>query len=211
MAWEKYYEITQDAEPHKNLEIFLRKNVKPGIAVDLGCGSGRDTVCLIKNGWTVVAFDINNNADYILQKLNDEEKNRFTFVKSSIQEAELPKCDLVVANYSLHYLKKEEFKGVIDKIYDSLNTNGHFISEFLSDKDDWAKVNPNDAFLSWKEFKEVMGNKFELNEIRNFEMDGPTIGGEQKHWHITRVVTRARNKNLVVANVKNKKTEDYER
>jgi cyclopropane fatty-acyl-phospholipid synthase-like methyltransferase len=211
MGWEEYYETTQDAEPHQNLVMFLRKNRKPGIAVDLGCGAGRDTVILLKHGWTVVSYDINNNAQYILERITPEERSRFTFVKSRHQDAEIPKCDLVVANDSMHYLSKEEFKTIIDKIYDSLNPNGDFIAEFLGNKDDWAKNDPDNAFISLKELREIMGNRFEIEAFREHEVDKPTLEGEQKHWHTVSVITRAKNKNLVNPLAKHKKEDEPER
>ena len=211
MGWEEYYETTQDAEPHKNVVMFLRKNRKPGIAVDLGCGAGRDTVLLLKHGWTVVSYDINNNAQYILERITPEERSRFTFVKSRHQDAEIPKCDLVVANDSMHYLSKEEFKTIIDKIYDSLNPNGDFIAEFLGNKDDWAKNDPDNAFISLKELREIMGNRFEIEAFREHEVDKPTLEGEQKHWHTVSVITRAKNKNLVNPLAKHKKEDEPER
>jgi cyclopropane fatty-acyl-phospholipid synthase-like methyltransferase len=211
MGWEEYYETTQDAEPHQNLVMFLRKNRKPGIAVDLGCGAGRDTVLLLKHGWTVVSYDINNNAQYILERITPEERSRFTFVKSRHQDAEIPKCDLVVANDSMHYLSKEEFKTIIDKIYDSLNPNGDFIAEFLGNKDDWAKNDPDNAFISLKELREIMGNRFEIEAFREHEVDKPTLEGEQKHWHTVSVITRAKNKNLVNPLAKHKKEDEPER
>lgn len=211
MGWEEYYETTQDAEPHQNLVMFLRKGKKPGIAVDLGCGAGRDTVLLLKNGWTVISYDINNNAQYILERITPEERSRFTFVKSRHQDAEIPKCDLVVANDSMHYLSKDEFKAVVNKIYDSLNPNGDFIAEFLGNKDDWAKNDPDNAFISLKELREIMGNRFEIEAFREHEVDKPTLEGEQKHWHTVSVITRAKNKNLVNPLAKHKKEDEPER
>ena len=211
MGWEEYYETTQDAEPHQNVVMFLRKNRKPGIAVDLGCGAGRDTVLLLKHGWTVVSYDINNNAQYILERITPEERSRFTFVKSRHQDAEIPKCDLVVANDSMHYLSKEEFKTLVNKIYDSLNPNGDFIAEFLGNKDDWAKNDPDNAFISLKELREIMGNRFEIEAFREHEVDKPTLEGEQKHWHTVSVITRAKNKNLVNPLAKHKKEDEPER
>lgn len=211
MGWEEYYDTTQDAEPHQNVVMLLRKNRKPGIAVDLGCGAGRDTVLLLKHGWTVISYDINNNAQYILDRITPEEKGRFTFVKARHQDAEIPKCDLVVANDSMHYLSKEEFKTLVDKIYDSLNPNGDFIAEFLGNKDDWAKNDPDNAFISLKELKEIMGNKFEFEAFREHEFDKPTLDGQQKHWHTVSVITRAKNKNLVNPLAKHKKEDEPER
>lgn len=34
----KYYEITKNSGPHRNIKEFLKLNILPTIAIDLGCG-----------------------------------------------------------------------------------------------------------------------------------------------------------------------------
>ena len=199
----KYYELSKDEEPNKNVEMFLRKGVKPGVAVDLGCGAGKDSVLLLKNGWTVFAVDINATEDYILEKLTDEEKKRFKFIQGLYQDVDFPQCDLVIANRSMHFLTKREFKDVIEKIYGKLNPNGHFIAEFMGKKDQWAMLGSNSAFVDLKEIKEAMEKKFDLEAVKDHEYDGVDDEGNDKHWHTITLITRAKNKNLVIAKSKN--------
>lgn len=52
---QKYYENTMDALPHPIVEEFVKMNITPQNAIDFGCGAGRDTIYLIKNGWNVLA------------------------------------------------------------------------------------------------------------------------------------------------------------
>ena len=54
---EEYYKNTLNALPHKNVTTFIQMEAKPGKAIEIGCGAGRDTVFLIKNGWNVIAID----------------------------------------------------------------------------------------------------------------------------------------------------------
>ena len=54
---EKYYDNTKDANPNHTVRKFIELRIKPGNAVELGCGAGIDTVILIKNGWKVFAID----------------------------------------------------------------------------------------------------------------------------------------------------------
>ena len=57
---EKYYDNTEIDLPHKNVAKFIEIESNVGNAIDLGCGAGRDTVYLIKNGWNVLAIDREN-------------------------------------------------------------------------------------------------------------------------------------------------------
>ena len=71
---EKYYDNTKNAEPNYIVKEFIKLNVRPGNAVELGCGAGRDTVYLIKNGWNVLAIDKENVKSRIVENKNDFEK-----------------------------------------------------------------------------------------------------------------------------------------
>ena len=46
----KYYENTENALPNPTVRAIIEMNIKPENAIDLGCGAGRDTLYLIKNG-----------------------------------------------------------------------------------------------------------------------------------------------------------------
>ena len=76
---QKYYEVTKESRPHKLTQKFINMKIIPDKAIDLGCGAGRDTVYLIKNGWKVLAIDKENSKEYIDLKLNEEERKNFKF------------------------------------------------------------------------------------------------------------------------------------
>ena len=79
---EKYYDNTTDAMPNYTVKKFIKLNVEPGNAVELGCGAGRDTVCLIKNNWNVLAIDRESVEEGIYEKL----PNRFEKMLEGILE-----------------------------------------------------------------------------------------------------------------------------
>lgn len=65
---EKFFQNTKDSLPHKNVQMFWKDNVQTGTATDFGCGAGRDTIFLIKNGWNVISVDKENTKTLIEQK-----------------------------------------------------------------------------------------------------------------------------------------------
>ena len=65
---QKYYEVTKESRPHKLTQKFINMKIIPDKAIDLGCGAGRDTVYLIKNGWKVLAIDKENSKEYVTIK-----------------------------------------------------------------------------------------------------------------------------------------------
>ena len=207
MSFEAFYEKRKNEGPRKNITWFLNKHTEPGIAVDLGCGVGNDTIALIKSGWTVYAFDAENTESQILEELTEEEKKRFIFRQGLIQDVEIPKCDLVVANLSLQYLKKEEFKEVIDKIYKSLNSGGYFLSVMLTNKDPWAKEKKDYAFFGSEELNKILKGRFKSEQFLFPEpYKQPTATGEEKEWHTVILEAKCINKNLI--NTKRKRDEE---
>mgnify|MGYP000762369613 CR=1 FL=1 len=88
---QKFYQNTENSLPHPMVKRFINMNIKAGDAIDLGCGAGRDTIYLIRNGWKVLAIDRENTNEMISSKLNDEELKRLNaeIVKMNEQIARL--------------------------------------------------------------------------------------------------------------------------
>ena len=198
---DEFYEKTKDERPHKNVVWFVKNQKNPGVAVDLGCGAGRDSILLLQNGWTVHSFDLNDNKHFFFFFFTEEEKKRFTFHQESHQDAVIPKCDLVIANFSMQYLKKEEFKAVIDKIHKSLNSGGHFLALLWGDKDPWAQDAKDQAFLSYDELKEIFKDKLNIDFSKEWQQDLEVGDGTIKHGHMISVVASNIDKDLTKTKV----------
>ena len=123
---EKYYENTKDAMPHKNVFDFIKIKNKMGNAVDIGCGAGRDTIFLIKNGWNVIAIDRENNEDLIKLNLENKELERFTFECQNFENISLKENDLVVSNFSIPFCSKNYFNEFWKKIVNSIKSGRIF-------------------------------------------------------------------------------------
>ena len=55
--WTAYYNAIANRPPRKTILTALAAFEKPGVAIDLGCGDGRDTVEILRQNWTVLAID----------------------------------------------------------------------------------------------------------------------------------------------------------
>ena len=116
----KYYENTKNSPPHLLIKKFINMNIKPKNAIDLGCGAGRDTIFLIKNGWNVLAIDKEDTKEFILKKLDNEEIKRFSFKCQSFENIEIEKNNLLVANFSIPFCDKDCFNDFWKKITNSI-------------------------------------------------------------------------------------------
>ena len=106
-------------------------NRNPKYAIDLGCGAGRDTIYLIKNGWTVLSIDKENTRKIIASKLNNEELENFNFKCQEFENIELEKNDLLVANFSIPFCNKDYFNEFWNKISNSILKERIFCWEFF--------------------------------------------------------------------------------
>lgn len=117
---EEYYKNTENALPHPMVKKIIDMNIKPENAIDLGCGAGRDTIYLIKNGWNVLAIDKEDTKQIISSKLDNEEIKKFRFTRQNFENIKLEKTKLLVANFSIPFCKKECFNQFWNKIVDSI-------------------------------------------------------------------------------------------
>ena len=186
---ERYYKNTTDAKPNYTVKKFIKLNVEPGNAVELGCGAGRDTVCLIKNGWNVLAIDRENVESRIAAKLETEELKQFKFLKQKFEYIELEKNNLVVANFSLPFCNKNNFKELWNKINNSILKDGYFVGNFFGNNDEWKNTKEEMTFLTKEQVIELFEN-FEIIEFKEVKKDDFTGLGKMKHWHIFNVIAK---------------------
>lgn len=186
---EKYYDNTENEMPNYTVKKFIELNVEPGNAVELGCGAGRDTVYLIRNGWNVLAIDREDVETRIVSKLLVEELEQFEFFKQRFEDIELENSNLVVANFSLPFCNKNDFKKLWAKINHSILKDGYFVGNFLGDKDEWKIAKEKMTFLTKDQVMELFRN-FEIVEFKEVEKDGLTALGKMKHWHIFNVIAK---------------------
>ena len=188
---EKYYENTVNALPHNNVIEFINVEKNVGKAIELGCGAGRDSVYLIKNGWEVIGIDREDTKQIIIEKLNEKEIDKFTFIQSEFENVNLEKNKLVVANYSIPFCNKNKFNELWHKVISSIEKNGHFVGNFFGKNDSWNKRDSELVFLEKIEVEKLFKD-FEILKIEEEEKDAKTGLGIMKHWHTYTIIARKR-------------------
>lgn len=187
----KYYEITNIDKPHPLLKDFINNINLKGNAIDLGCGSGRDSIFLVKNGWNVIAIDKEDTLKYIKKYINKKEESKIKFINKSFTEVELVESDLIISFFALSFCKPEDFQNLWMKIKNSLRPNGFFIGNFFGIEDGW-KDNNNMTFF-YKSDINKMFEKFEIKKINEIKTKKVTALGKLKKWHIIEIVAKKLN------------------
>lgn len=182
--WNRYQERTYGNDPKELLVEFLKEhNIKS--AVDLGCGSGNETVYMAKMKIRVYAIDSTLNRDYILKRLNTSERRLVTFIEGKFEDVIIPKTDLVTANFSLPFCDSERFNEVWHKIYDSLETDGYFVGQLLGIKDSWYNKDYINTFTK-DEINELLKiySKVECKDMFHYDER------LKKDWHYYNIIGR---------------------
>ena len=185
----KYYNKTKNSNIPKNLKTFVDMKINPGICIDLGCGAGRDSKFLIKNGWKVIAIDKEDTEKMIRSSLQEEEQNYLEFIKQDFENnIILQSCNLLVANSSLSFCNRKNFDDLWKKIVDSISKDGYFVGNFFGINDSWAN-RPNMVFFTKEEVIKLFSS-FEIINFKEVAKNGKTALGVEKHWHVFNVIAK---------------------
>lgn len=182
--WSNYQVKTYGDEVCKLLIEFL-SNYKITNAIDLGCGSGNETVYMIKNGIRVLAIDRQLNQDFILNRLSKDEKRLISFKESSFENIELPKTQLLTAFFSLPFCTPDNFDELWNKIYDSIENIGYFVGQLFGDRDAWNVVDSINTFSIYK-VKEYL-KKFKIIKLEEVEYIRES---DNKKWHYYNIIAQ---------------------
>jgi SAM-dependent methyltransferase len=191
--WRDYYERTGHRPPRETLLDALAKFDAEGAvgrAVDLGCGGGRDSVEMLRRGWSVLAIDAQASAIETL--LARPELAEFGVTPdtqvSRFEAANWPKVDLVNSSFALPLCPQPEFLIMWARIYESLAPGGRFSGQLYGDRDQWAG-DPTNSHFSRAEVDALLQD-YDVEMLREEETDSRTPRGTPKHWHIYHIVAR---------------------
>ena len=193
--WSKYYEAVKGKPPAKTLMIALDKFEEgdsldlPRFAIDLGCGSGRDTIELLKRGWQVLAIDSEESAISYLRNRSDISLLNLKTEVIAFEEMSLPSSsNLINSSLSLPFCSPENFIVAWNKITESLHKNGRFCGHLFGNKDSWSACEE----MTFHTIDEVYGLLIDF-EVEYFDEQffvGETALEGQKKWHIFNIVAR---------------------
>ena len=191
----QYYDKTKKEYPRNNVKLLIDSlNLKPTNAIDLGCGQGNDTVYLINNDFKVLRIDKENVEDIIRERLSQDKQKYFQFKKQKLENLKIPNTDLIIANFSLSFCKKNYFKSMWENIVKSININGYFVGTILGINDSWNKEYRDMSFFDKEDVKRLF-NKFKIIRFEEIENDKPTALGKEKHWHFYSIIAQKEYKN----------------
>lgn len=109
----------------EKFELVVKACTTP--VLDLGCGSGNNTLYLIEKGKQVIACDQSKNAIYNIEKNFPEIYETRCFNMLDGFDFENGTFDLIIADLCLHYFKEKDTKKILTEIKSMLSDKGRFI------------------------------------------------------------------------------------
>ena len=161
----------------------------PPLAIDLGCGEGRDTAELLRRGWRVLAIDGHPDAIRRLGERDDlVPADRVEIRYEPFEGLVLPRAKLINASFSLPFCPPEHFEALWAVICEAIEPGGRFAGQFFGDRDDWAPI-PDRSHQTRAEAEALLAG-FEVELFEEIEDDGKDALENPKHWHRFDVVAR---------------------
>lgn len=190
-----YFDATEFRKTRDDLVFAVNRACEPKVAIDCGCGAGSDIDYLVRKGFEVHAFDIEEESIARCRARFEGVEDVF-LSRCSFSAFEYPSASLVVADASLFFCPASEFAGVWNRIIACLNPNGVFCGSFLGLEDTMAEPGENHSVL-WPDvtaFSEtqVRGLLRDLEVLRFnvHKSTGINSQGAVHRWHIFQVVAR---------------------
>ena len=149
---EEYFNSTLNVDMTNTYKAFLKLVPKGGKILDLGCGSGRDSMNFMKLGYEVTAVDGAKELAKKASVLLGKEVIVSTFEELKLKE----KFHGIWACASLLHIKREDLKTVLNNLYNNLDDNGVFYmsfkygeKEYVDDKNRYFNCFTDETIISF--------------------------------------------------------------
>jgi tellurite methyltransferase len=193
-GWGAYYDKLRDRPPRKTLIAALDafgKTPAEALAVDLGCGDGRDVVEILRRGWSVIAVDAEPEALKRLTERGLPGAERITPIVSRMEDVPLPiGLQLVNSSFAMPLCEPARFHELWERIVEALPAGGRFSGQWYGPRDSWVG-RPGMTFVERDQARALL-DSFDIEMFEEEEADGTTPRGKPKHWHIFHIVARKR-------------------
>jgi SAM-dependent methyltransferase len=192
--WPDYFDVTAErpAWPTVTKAAAAFGDSDPGappLAVDLGCGAGRDSRELLRRGWRVIAMDKTPEGLETLRSLTPAaDRDRLETRLGDLADFDIPRCDLVNANLILPFLAAADYDAVWGRIRVALRPGGRFSGMLFGDRDE--SVDDPDMTCASPAAIRAYLDDFEVEHWLETDEDGVTALGEPHHFHLIEVVAR---------------------
>jgi len=128
--WESYYKTTEIFEQSDFAEFVLRYIKPTESIIDLGCGTGRDSIYFANNSITTIAVDQSETA---IDNLNNVCNDYLSTICVDLKDLDMSDITHAYSRFSLHSIEEDTENILLHNIKN--NISDKFFIEVRSDKD----------------------------------------------------------------------------
>lgn len=173
-----YYEETVDVDMTEVIEPFMELLPENAEVLDLGCGSGRDTIVLEERGFYVTPMDGSEEMCKLAEVNTDQEVLQMTYDEMEFDDV----FDGIWACASLVHLTDDEMREIMKKLIQALKADG--ILYFSVHKGDRDGIYNGRYFRDYtrKELSDLMEEFPELELINMWTTQDARSGKSDGQW-----------------------------
>ena len=181
---EKYYENTIDVDMSPLYEEFLKHIKENGHILDAGCGSGRDSLYFLKQGYKITAIDASKELSKLSSELIGQDVKCIKFEDINYKN----KFDGIWACASLLHVQRKNMEKVLNKLVKSLKTNGILYSSFKYGNKEIHRNGRLFNYYNEKCFKKLINHFKNLSIIKLWKTEDRRKNRENEYWLNTLVI-----------------------
>lgn len=158
--WEDYYNNKNNINQTPSLfaQYVRNKLNADSNIVEIGCGTGRDTIYFADNKINVLAVD---QCDYLNNYINAKKNDRIKFLCADFTKLNnLGRFDGIYSRFSLHAITEKEEDNLLSWVRDNLKIGGKIYIE--------ARSTQNELFKKGKKVKNIKNCYIFNNHKRRF-------------------------------------------
>lgn len=188
MKYNQIYSINKNVwgeAPNKSLQLLADDLGGGGCFLDLGCGTGRDSLFMARKGYITVAID---NSEKAIEVLQDRAKAEGLEIDARVMRVE--DFDFENDKYSvinifnvLNFIKKEQAVAVLEKAKRSLKEGGYLVLNVFTTDDAFYARRKENGYFSSEELLEMFSDYKKVFYRVVEEKDPGHAGCEEVHVH----------------------------
>lgn len=174
----QFYENTIETDMKELYGEFLQF-IKPGVHIlDLGCGSGRDSLFFKQKGYRVTALDGSKEMVKLSSRLIDQPVLHLRFQEINFDK----EFDAVWACASLLHVNDKEIDDVLERIIGSLKKDGVFYSSFKYGDKEEEREGRYFRYHNEDSFEKLIQNHEQLELIKMYKTVDARKDREDEYW-----------------------------
>jgi cyclopropane fatty-acyl-phospholipid synthase-like methyltransferase len=167
------------AEPNRFLDAIIAACAEPGTALDMGCGSGVDSVYLARAGWQVTALDFMQEALDMARAAAEEAGVAVELVQADVIEWNTDRqFDLLLDSGLLHNLSRDNIPAYRKRILAWLSANGDFVLAHWESRTDADRLRGGARRVTREQITDLFAPELEEQQFERLEATGlpETVG-----------------------------------